>query len=69
MSRTTIGKKLTFAFSVMLVLALGLAVSSLYSIGKLGEHLDAANNKTGKKLLIEEIKSNTVLFIGRVSHP
>jgi len=42
----------------MLVLALGLAVSSLYSIGKLGEHLDAANNKTGKKLLIEEIKSN-----------
>jgi methyl-accepting chemotaxis protein len=58
-SRTTIGKKLMLVFSAMLVLPLGLGVSSLYSIGKLGQQLDAAYNKTGKTVyLIEEIKAN-----------
>jgi methyl-accepting chemotaxis protein len=58
-SRTTIGKKLTIAFVAILFVAVGLASSSLYSIGKLGGALDVANVKTGKKVfLIEEIKSN-----------
>ncbi|HWY49645.1 MAG TPA: methyl-accepting chemotaxis protein [Bryobacteraceae bacterium] len=59
MSRMTIGKKLTISFGAMLAVALALAVSSLYSIGKLGGELDTAVDKHWRKaFLIEEIKSN-----------
>ncbi len=54
MSHFTIGKKLAVTSGAMLLAAIGLAVSSLYSIGKLGEELDTAVTKTAKKILLAE---------------
>jgi methyl-accepting chemotaxis protein len=50
----TIGKKLTSTSGAMLLAAIGLAVSSLYSIGKLGTELDTAVTKTAKKIVLAE---------------
>jgi len=59
MSRMTIGKKLTVTASAMLLAAVILGVSSLYSIGRLGDELNTADTKIGKKIfLLGEIKSN-----------
>jgi methyl-accepting chemotaxis protein len=59
MKQLTIGKKLTITSGAMLLTAIGLAVSSLYSIGKLGGELDTAANQTQKKMgLVEEIEAN-----------
>jgi methyl-accepting chemotaxis protein len=48
-SQMTIGKKLMLSFSALLALMLGLAYSSLSSIGTLSAELDTAVNKTAKK--------------------
>jgi len=45
----TIGKKLMLAFGAMLALTLGLAWSSLSSVGSLGKELDTEINSTAKK--------------------
>ena len=49
-SNMTIGKKLMLACGAMLALTLGLAYSSLSSVGSLGKALDVEINKTGKKI-------------------
>ena len=49
-SQMTIGKKLMLAFGTTLALVLGLAYSSLSSIGSLGKELDYTANVTGKKM-------------------
>ncbi len=54
MSDVTVGKKLAITSAAMLLSAIGLAVSSLYSIGKLGGELDTAVTKTAKKILLAE---------------
>jgi len=54
MSQLTVGKKLTLTSGAMLLAAIGLAVSSLYSVGKLGAALDTAVTKTAKKILLAE---------------
>ena len=48
-SKMTIGKKLMMCFGGVLVLVMGLAYSSLSSVGALGTALDQAVNKTAKK--------------------
>ena len=48
-SQMTIGKKLMMCFGGVLVLVMGLAYSSLSSVGALGTALDQAVNKTAKK--------------------
>jgi len=48
-SQMTIGKKLMMCFGGVLVLVMGLAYSSLSSVGALGKALDQAVNKTAKK--------------------
>ena len=61
LSKMTIGKKLMTAFGAMLVIAIGLVTSSLYSIGGLGKELDKAVNLTAKKILsMEEMRVNLV---------
>jgi len=46
----TVGKKMMLSVAAMVVMLLGLAGSSLYSIGGLGRDLDAAVNSTTKKI-------------------
>lgn len=46
----TIGKKLTMGFSAVLLLAAGLAVAALYSVGQLSGALETATQKTAKKI-------------------
>ncbi len=66
-SQMTIGKKLMLGYAGMLLVAVVLAVSALYSIGSLGADLDQAINREGKKVfLVGEIQSN--LFKMRSSH-
>ncbi len=48
----TIGKKLTTGYGVMLLVALGLGISGLYSVRSLSGELDTAVNKTAKKILM-----------------
>ncbi len=59
MSNITIGKKLTLAFVAILLVAVGLATASLYSISKLGGELDQASTNAPKRVaLMGEIQSN-----------
>jgi methyl-accepting chemotaxis protein len=57
MSRMTIGKKLMAGFAAVLLVALGLALSSLYSVETLGGALDTATSQTAKKtFLVAELE-------------
>jgi|CZKS01.1.fsa_nt_gi methyl-accepting chemotaxis protein/methyl-accepting chemotaxis protein-1 (serine sensor receptor) len=51
-TQMTIGKKLMFAVGGMLAVLLGLAYSSLWSMGVFGTLLDTAVNKTAKKMVL-----------------
>ena len=48
----TIGKKLMTGFAAVLLLALALAASYLYSIGNLSEALETATNQTARKVYL-----------------
>ncbi len=66
-SQMTVGKKLMLGYAGMLLIAVVLAVSSLYSAASLGGELDQAINREGKKVFLAgEIQSN--LFKMRACH-
>jgi methyl-accepting chemotaxis protein len=52
MSEMTIGKKLMLGFAAILVVALGLGVAYLYSVGNLSGALATATDKTAKKIFL-----------------
>ncbi len=52
MSQMTIGKKLTLAFTGLLLLALSLAGAYLYSVGNLAQALRTATDQTAKRVFL-----------------
>jgi len=52
MSQMNIGKKLILSFGGLLAVALGLSISSLFSVGKLGRALETATQVTAKKVFL-----------------
>src|ERR1700728_4799665 len=52
MSPMTIGKKLTFGFAALMVVALCLGGAYLYSVGSLGGELETATGTTVKKIFL-----------------
>ena len=61
MSEMTIGKKLSISCGALLLVAMGLAGSSLYSIGRLSRELDETANRLFKKLaLINQLQADAL---------